>query len=80
MGRLMIRLVLKQEKFIRGEVIPSGTLLLEGECAKNFCPNDIHKAMLLNQIDIYSQAIPEEASVKKESPKRKKGDVTQNPA
>jgi hypothetical protein len=53
---------------------------LEGECAKNFQPEDIYKAILLNQLEIHSKEIPDPESGKKEPLRRKKANVAQDPA
>lgn len=80
MTRIGIRLVLRQQKAIRGEVFPAGAVLLEGECGQGIHPDDVHKAIIMNQVDIFSKEIPDPESGKKEPARKKKSDVVQDQA
>lgn len=48
----MVKLLLKQDKKIRGKEYKKGTPLFEGECLQSFKPVDIEKAIQLQEVSI----------------------------
>lgn len=60
MAKGKVCLVLTETKKIRGESVVSGTVLMEGACAKSILPEDVAKAIQLGQVQVETRDAREE--------------------
>ncbi len=51
-----IKITLSITKKVRGKAIDKGTVILEGECTKDFLPSDVDKAIKAQEVSIITVA------------------------